>query len=138
MKRCSEKFRGFHSKISVSKTLLNDIKSLQLIACNFVKKRLRRKCFSFNSMKFLKIPSATSSRSKNMLFCTCLMTRIVKVTGGLIFEVVSYIYIYIYISIYILYIYLIYIYLHIYIYIYVYMYYIYIYICQILFIKNFY
>ena len=131
MKRCSEKFRRFHSKISVSKTLLNDIKSLQLIACNFVKKRLGRKCFSFNSMKFLKIPSATSSRSKNMLFCTCLMTRIVKVTGGLIFEVVSYIYIYIYIyiSIYILYIYLIYIYLHIYIYIYI---------CQILFIKNFY
>ena len=50
--KCSWKFRKFHRKTPVLKSLFNKVAALK--ACNFIKKRLQHKCFPVNIAKFFK------------------------------------------------------------------------------------
>ena len=48
---CSEKFRNIQSKTPVLKSLFNNVTGMK--TCNFIKKRLQRRCFSVNIAKCL-------------------------------------------------------------------------------------
>ena len=50
--RCSLKFSNIHRKTTVLESLLNKVAGLK--ACNFIRKRLQRKCFPLNIVNFLR------------------------------------------------------------------------------------
>ena len=52
--RCSQKFRKFHRKTPVWKSLFNKVVGLQ--ACNFIKKTLQHRCFPVKLALFLRPP----------------------------------------------------------------------------------
>ena len=54
VRRCSRKFRNSHKKTSVLQSLFNKVEGLK--ACNFIKKKLQRRCFPVKFAKFLCAP----------------------------------------------------------------------------------
>ena len=50
--RCSYEFRNVHRKTPTLESLFNKDAGLQ--ACNFIKKRLKRRCFPVNIAEFLR------------------------------------------------------------------------------------
>ena len=62
-KICSEKFRKFHGKPSILRSLFNKVADLQ--TWTFIKKRLQHRCFLVNIVKFLR----TSIRSTSANDC---------------------------------------------------------------------
>ena len=53
-KMCSEKFRNIPKKKYVVETLFYNVAGIQ--ACNFIKKRLKHRCFPVNIAKFSRTP----------------------------------------------------------------------------------
>ena len=51
-KSCSQKFRNIHRKAPVLESPFNRLAGFK--TCNFLKKRLRHRCFNVNTVKFLR------------------------------------------------------------------------------------
>ena len=65
-KRCSQKFRKFHGKMPVLKSLFNNVAGVQ--TCGFIKKTLLHWCLPMKFAKFLRAPILKNICERLLLF----------------------------------------------------------------------